>query len=109
MINKIEADKIDTFKNKVVKIQTVMTRATPIMETLTGLMIGGLIYYSGNLIVKGELELDNFFSFLFTIIKNTINWNEGPKIGLLNGEYYEVFNTPKSYFLYFIFLWHNKN
>ena len=34
------------------------------METLTGLMIGGLIYYSGNLIVKGELELNNFFSFL---------------------------------------------
>ena len=55
---------IDTFKNKVVKIQTVMTRATPIMETLTGLMIGGLTYYSGNLIVKGELELNNFFSFL---------------------------------------------
>ena len=55
---------ITTFKEKVVKIQTVMTRATPIMETLTGLMIGGLIYYSGNLIIKGELELNNFFSFL---------------------------------------------
>ena len=41
-----------------------MTRATPIMETLTGLMIGGLIYYSGNLIIKDELELNNFFSFL---------------------------------------------
>ena len=49
------------------------------------------------------IKNDNFFSFLFTIIKNTINWNEGPKIGLLNGEYYEIFNTPKSYFLYFIF------
>ena len=55
---------INTFKDKVIKIQTVMTRATPIMETLTGLMIGGLIYYSGNLIIKGELELNNFFSFL---------------------------------------------
>ena len=55
---------INSFKEKVVKIQTVMTRATPIMETLTGLMIGGLIYYSGNLIIKGELELNNFFSFL---------------------------------------------
>ena len=55
---------INSFKNKVVKIQTVMTRATPIMETLTGLMIGGLIYYSGNLIIRGELELNNFFSFL---------------------------------------------
>ena len=46
------------------KIEIVMTRATPIMETLTGLMIGGLIYYSGNLIIKGELELNNFFHFL---------------------------------------------
>ena len=55
---------INAFKEKVVKIQTVMTRATPIMETLTGLMIGGLIYYSGNLIIKDELELNNFFSFL---------------------------------------------
>ncbi len=55
---------INTFKEKVVKIETVMTRATPIMETLTGLMIGGLIYYSGSLIINGELELNNFFSFL---------------------------------------------
>ena len=55
---------INTFKEKVVKIETVMTRATPIMETLTGLMIGGLIYYSGSLIIDGELELNNFFSFL---------------------------------------------
>ena len=50
-----------------------------------------------------SIKNDNFFGFLSTIIKNTINWNDGPKIGLLNGEYYEVFNTPKSYFLYFIF------
>ena len=55
---------INSFKEIVVKIEVVMTRATPIMETLTGLMIGGLIYYSGNLIIKGELELNNFFSFL---------------------------------------------
>ena len=55
---------INSFKEKVIKIEIVMTRATPIMETLTGLMIGGLIYYSGNLIIKGELELNNFFSFL---------------------------------------------
>ena len=55
---------INTFKQKVVKIETVMTRTTPIMETLTSLMIGGLIYYSGSLIISGELELNNFFSFL---------------------------------------------
>ena len=50
-----------------------------------------------------SIRNDNFFGFLSAIIKNTINWNDGPKIGILNGEYYEVFNTPKSYFLYFIF------
>ena len=41
-------------------------------------------------------------TFLFDIIKKTINWKQGPKIGLLNGDYYEVFNTPKSYFLYVV-------
>ena len=55
---------INNFKDKVIKIQTVMMRATPIMETLTGLMIGGLIYYSGTLILKSELDINNFFSFL---------------------------------------------
>ena len=34
------------------------------METLTGIMIAGLIYYSGNLIIKEELDINNFFSFL---------------------------------------------
>ena len=34
------------------------------METLTGLMIGGFIFYSGKLINAGELEVNNFFSFL---------------------------------------------
>ena len=49
------------------------------------------------------IQSDNLLRFLSIIIKNTINWNDGPKIGLLNGEYYEVFNTPKSYFVYFVF------
>ena len=34
------------------------------METLTGIMIAGLIYYSGKLILKNDLEINNFFSFL---------------------------------------------
>ncbi len=55
---------IDKFIKKIVKIQIVLNRATPIMETLTGLMIGGLIYYAGSLIINNELELNNFFSFL---------------------------------------------
>ena len=41
-----------------------MIRATPIMETLTGVMIAGFIFYSGQLIKTGELGLNNFFSFL---------------------------------------------
>ena len=41
-----------------------MIRATPIMEALTGFMIAGFIFFSGKLINSGELELNNFFSFL---------------------------------------------
>ena len=41
-----------------------MIRATPIMETLTGFMIAGFIFYSGKLINSGELGINNFFSFL---------------------------------------------
>ena len=49
---------------KNIKIASVMIRATPIMETLTGFMIAGFIFYSGKLINAGELEVNNFFSFL---------------------------------------------
>ena len=66
-----EDDEKDNAKNfinrlveKNVKIASVMIRATPIMETLTGFMIAGFIFYSGNLISAGELEINNFFSFL---------------------------------------------
>ena len=37
---------------------------SPIMETLTGIMIAILIFYSGKLIAKDELDINNFFSFL---------------------------------------------
>ena len=62
---KIRADKYLTqLKDKNQKIQTVFVRISPIMETLTGIMIAILIFYSGKLIAKGELEINNFFSFL---------------------------------------------
>ena len=51
-------------KEKNQKIQTVFVRMSPIMETLTGIMIAILIFYSGILMSKGELEINNFFSFL---------------------------------------------
>ena len=46
------------------KIATVLVRVSPIMEILTGIMIAILIYYSGKLIMNGEIEVNNFFSFL---------------------------------------------
>jgi len=55
---------INILKERLVKTAMVLVRASPIMETLTGFMIAGLIYYSGNLIIKEELEINNFFSFL---------------------------------------------
>ena len=55
---------INDLVEKNIKIGSVMIRATPIMETLTGLMIAGFIIFSGKLIATGELGVNNFFSFL---------------------------------------------
>ncbi len=55
---------LSNLKEKIVKIEEVMVRSTPIMETLTGIMIGGLIYYAGTLVINNELDINNFFSFL---------------------------------------------
>ncbi len=55
---------IDEVKEKSGKMNVVLVRATPIMETLTGIMIAALIYYSGILINNNELDINNFFSFL---------------------------------------------
>ena len=55
---------IENFKEKTKKISFIFVRATPIMETLTGIMIAGLIFYSAKLILRNEIEISNFFSFL---------------------------------------------
>jgi subfamily B ATP-binding cassette protein MsbA len=55
---------INNLKDRLVKTSMVIVRASPIMETLTGFMIAGIIYYSGNLMMKQELDINNFFSFL---------------------------------------------
>ena len=61
----IRADKyLSELKDKQKKIQTVFVRMSPIMETLTGIMIAVLIFYSGKLINSGQIEINNFFSFL---------------------------------------------
>jgi len=51
-------------KEKNQKIQTVFVRLSPVMEVLTGIMIAILIFYAGKLIALGELNINNFFSFL---------------------------------------------
>ena len=63
-----EKDRADKYltelKEKSQKIQTVFVRMSPIMETFTGIMIAILIFYSGKLMARGELDINNFFSFL---------------------------------------------
>ena len=46
------------------KIGFVLIRATPIMEIFTGIIIAGFIYYTGVMVASGEIEINNFFSFL---------------------------------------------
>jgi subfamily B ATP-binding cassette protein MsbA len=55
---------LENLKNKTAKIRTVYVRVSPVMETLTGIMIAVLIFYSGKLIINGEIDINNFFSFL---------------------------------------------
>ena len=54
----------NSLKNKGKKLAIIYARSSPIMEFLTGIMIAILIYYSGNLIMKDEIAINNFFSFL---------------------------------------------
>ncbi len=62
--NKKASSVIDDLVEKNIKIGSVLIRATPIMESLTGFMIAGFIVFSGHLIASGELGVNNFFSFL---------------------------------------------
>ena len=55
---------LNQLKDKNKKINIVFVRMSPIMESLTGIMIAILIYYYGKLALKGEIEIGNFFSFL---------------------------------------------
>ena len=55
---------VNDLKEKSAKIAAVYIRSTPVMEILTGIMIAILIFYSGKLIISGELAINNFFSFL---------------------------------------------
>tara|TARA_B100000700_G_scaffold321412_1_gene420652 strand:+ start:908 stop:2650 length:1743 start_codon:yes stop_codon:yes gene_type:complete len=58
------SDSIGDMIEKEIKIGKIMIRATPVMEILLGFIIAGFIYFSGFLISKGEIGINNFFSFL---------------------------------------------
>jgi subfamily B ATP-binding cassette protein MsbA len=79
---------INSLKDKSKKIAVVFVRATPIMETLTGIMIAGLIYFAAKLILKNELEISSFFSFLAAMmlsyqpVRSLATLNMGIQTGL---------------------------
>ncbi len=56
--------KLELRENIQNKIGSILIRATPIMEILTGIMIAGFIYFSGFMIASGQMQINNFFSFL---------------------------------------------
>ena len=62
--NEKASEVINDVVEKNIKIGSVIIRATPIMEALTGFMIAGFIVFSGQLIASGEIGVNNFFSFL---------------------------------------------
>ena len=80
--------KLEQVKNTAKKIGTIFVRVSPIMETLTGIMIALLIFYSGKLIIKGEIDINNFFSFLAAMmlayqpVRSLATLNMGIQTGL---------------------------
>ena len=71
------------------KISVVLNRASPIMETLTGIMIAGLIYYAGQIIFKQELEVNNFFS----LVAMMLAYQPVRSLATLNMSSIKVFHT----------------
>ncbi len=108
--NKRINEKLDQVKNSSKKIAIIFVRVSPIMETLTGIMIAALIFYSGKLIFKGELEINNFFSFLAAMmlayqpVRSLATLNVGIHAGLsaakrilpVIDEKIEIRNNPNS-------------
>ena len=83
---------VNDLKEKSIKINTIYFRSTPIMETLTGIIIAILIFYSGKLIMNEQLSINNFFSFLAAMmlsyqpVKSLATINVGIGQGLSAGK-----------------------
>ena len=94
-----EKDRADKYltqlKEKNQKIQTVFVRMSPIMETLTGIMIAILIFYSGKLMSKGELDINNF-SFLAAMM---LAYQPVRSLSTLNMILNQVFQLHQEFYL----------
>jgi len=81
-------EKLEQVKNNQKKWATIFVKVSPIMETLTGIMIAILIFYSGKLIFAGEIDINNFFSFLAAMmlayqpVRSLATLNMGVQSGL---------------------------
>jgi len=81
-------EKLEKVKETSKKMARIFVRVTPIMETLTGIMIALLIFYSGKLIIEGEIDINNFFSFLAAMmlayqpVRSLATLNMGVQAGL---------------------------
>ncbi|MDA8867096.1 ABC transporter ATP-binding protein/permease [Candidatus Pelagibacter sp.] len=81
-------EKLEQVKNTSKKWATIFVKVSPIMETLTGIMIAILIFYSGKLIFAGEIDINNFFSFLAAMmlayqpVRSLATLNMGVQAGL---------------------------
>ena len=79
---------LEHLKEKSKKTAIIFVRVSPIMETLTGSMIAILIFYSGKLIIKDELDINSFFSFLAAMmlayqpVRSLATLNMGIQTGL---------------------------
>ena len=55
---------LNKMKNVSIKMNNIFIRVSPIMETLTGIMIAALIFSAGKLIMNDQITINQFFSFL---------------------------------------------
>ena len=88
-------DAIRDLTEKQIKIGTVLIRATPIMETLTGIMIAGFIFFAGILISTGEIGINNFFSFLAAMM---LSYQPIRSLATLNMSVYQGTSAAKRIF-----------
>ena len=81
-------EKLNHLRDIAKKTAKIFVRVSPIMETLTGIMIALLIFYSGKLIMKDEIGISNFFSFLAAMmlsyqpVRSLATLNMGVQAGL---------------------------